>query len=117
MRHHLLHALPHAENAVLVVGFCPPSTLGGALLAGATNIHLFGETIPVNAEILQMHHYSAHADRTELIRYINCNDVDKVSMLILVHCVPQAAESFRDMALTHGFADVMIARKGETIDL
>jgi metallo-beta-lactamase family protein len=117
VRHHLLHALPHAQNAVLVIGFCPSGTLGGELLAGAKEVHLFGDTIPVNAEILQMHHYSAHADRTELIRYLNCQDPAQVKRLILVHGVRNAAESFADMARIPGFEDVSIARKGEAVQL
>jgi metallo-beta-lactamase family protein len=117
VRHHLYHALPHAQNAVLVVGFCPPGTLGGELLDGATTVNIFGDTVQVNAEILRMDHYSAHADRTELIRFLNCQEVDKVQQLILVHGINKARESFREMAQLHGFRNVTLAEKDVPLDL
>lgn len=117
VRHHLLHSLPKASDAVLIVGFCPPGTLGAQLLDGAREVEIFGRPVEVNAEILRMDHYSAHADRTELIRYLNCQNATAVKKLILVHGVPKAATSFKEMCEIHGFRDVHIARKDETIQL
>ncbi|HEY0977527.1 MAG TPA: MBL fold metallo-hydrolase, partial [Flavobacteriales bacterium] len=71
VRHHLRNALPDARNAVLVVGFCAPGTLGDRLLKGAQEVGLFGERIPVKARILRMDFYSAHADRSELERFLS----------------------------------------------
>jgi metallo-beta-lactamase family protein len=34
-----------------MVGYCDPNSLGGQLLAGAKEIELFGELLPVDAEI------------------------------------------------------------------
>ncbi len=117
IRHHLYHSLEDERNAVLIIGFCPPGTLGAELLAGEATVEIFGDNISVKAEILRMDHYSAHADRTELIRYLNCQDQEKVEKLILVHGIQQAAESFAEMARTHGFKNVMLAEKGRSIDL
>ncbi len=117
VRHHLYHSLANEANAVLIIGFCPPGTLGGQLLAGASEVDLFGDTVPVKAEILKMDHYSAHADRTELIRYLNCQETGKVEKLILVHGIASAATSFQEMCLVHGFKEVAIAKKGEVIEL
>ena len=117
VRHHLFHSLSNEANAVLIIGFCPPGTLGGQLLAGATEVDLFGDTIPVKAEILKMDHYSAHADRTELIRYLNCQEAGNVDKLILVHGIASAAASFSEMCRLHGFPNVSIARKGEPVEL
>ena len=117
VRHHLFHSLPNASDAVLIVGFCPPGTIGAALLEGAKEVRVLGRSVEVNAEILRMDHYSAHADRTELIRYLNCQDASAVKKLILVHGIPKAANSFKEMCEIHGFPDVHIARKGETIQL
>jgi metallo-beta-lactamase family protein len=117
VRHHLYHSLPDERNAVLIVGFCPKGTLGAQFLEGDEQVNIFGDPVPVKAEILRMEHYSAHADRTELIRYLNCQEQEKVAKLILVHGVKEAAQSFAEMARTHGFKDVIVARRGETIEL
>ncbi len=114
IRHHLYHGLSDPSNAVLIVGFCPPGTLGAELLEGAEQVQIFGDSIPVKAEILRMDHYSAHADRTELIRYLNCQEPEQVKELILVHGVKKAMESFREMAGMHGFKNISIAERGES---
>jgi metallo-beta-lactamase family protein len=117
VRHHLLHALPNADNAVLAVGFCAPGTLGHELLRGAREVRIFGETVPVNAEVLRMEFYSAHGDRKELLRYLDCQDPARVSTLFLVHGEegPRAtlAEEFR----LRGFADVKLPKLRERFEL
>ncbi|MDE6980305.1 MAG: MBL fold metallo-hydrolase, partial [Lachnospiraceae bacterium] len=51
IRHHLKHNLWRKESTILFVGFQVPGTLGNALLGGAKEVRLFGETINVQAEI------------------------------------------------------------------
>ncbi len=108
VRHHLLHALPHAENAVLAVGFCAPGTLGHELLDGAHEVRIFGEVVPVRAAILRMSFYSAHADRGELIRFLGCQDAAEVRTLFLIHGVDAARSALRQQLLDHGFPKVTL---------
>lgn len=117
VRHHLRHALPDPRNAVLAVGFCAPGTLGDRLLNGAEEVSLFGDKIPVKARILRMDFYSAHGDRTELQRYLSCQDPSKVKKLFLVHGVDNALEAFRDQLTEVGFRSIEIPAKGERFKL
>lgn len=117
VRHHLLHALPDPRNAVLVVGFCAPGTLGGRLLDGAEEVGLFGERVPVKARILRMDFYSAHADRGELLRYLGCQRPAAVHRTFLVHGVDEAREGLGRLLTDAGFQHIQLPHRGERFAL
>jgi len=117
VRHHLRLALPDPKNMVLAVGFCAPGTLGDRLIHGAEEVSIFGEKVPVKAKVVRMDFYSAHADRGELKRYLDCQDSAKVKKLFLVHGVDHALEGFRNQCLEQGFKKVIIPERGERFEL
>jgi metallo-beta-lactamase family protein len=117
VRHHLLHALPDADNAVLAVGFCAPGTLGHELLSGAREVRIFGEHVPVNAEVLRMEFYSAHGDRKELLHYLECQDPSRVRTLFLVHGVDGSRAALAEEFRQRGFADVKLPKLRERFEL
>lgn len=106
VRHHLLHGLRDPSNAVLAVGFCAPGTLGHELLSGAREVRIFHEVVPVNAEVLRMEFYSAHADRSELLRYLACQDPALVRRLFLVHGEDPARLALASALRGKGFGDI-----------
>jgi len=67
--HHLKHRLGDQRNAVIFVGYQAAGTRGRALVDGARMVAIHGQTVPVEAEIRQLHGLSAHADRSELLRW------------------------------------------------
>ncbi len=70
IRHHLKHNLWRADSTVLFVGYQSDGTVGRALLDGAKEVKLFGESISVNAEIAQMNSISSHADDNGLLDWV-----------------------------------------------
>lgn len=117
IRHHLRNSLHDPANAVLVVGFCAPGTLGDQLLRGAEEVHLFGDTIPVRARIMRMDFYSAHADRGELVRFLKCQNPDKVRRTFLVHGVDHSLEGLRAVLTEEGFNKIVIPERGERFEV
>ena len=69
--HHLAQRLPDARNAILLVGYQAQDTRGRALEGGAKFLRLFGKEVPVRAEIVQLDQLSAHAGRSELLRWLS----------------------------------------------
>lgn len=68
--HHLKRALPDKRNTVLFVGYQAPGTRGRALLDGAAEVKMHGEFVPVAASIEKIDSMSAHADASEMVRWL-----------------------------------------------
>jgi metallo-beta-lactamase family protein len=117
IRHHLFHGLRDAKNAVLIVGFCAPGTFGERLLQRPASVHMYGEEVPVNAEILTMESYSAHADRNELLRWIGCQDPSLVKQVFLVHGADHAMEGLRERFGAKGFKPIHMPHLGQRFEL
>ncbi len=115
IRHHLLHHLGDPRNAVLVVGFCAPGTLGDDLLRGEREVRIFRERVQVNAAILRMDFYSAHAGQDELLRWIGTPSPPPRTFL--VHGSQKPLAIFRDKLQEGGFKNVMIPALGQRVPL
>ena len=69
--HHLLRLLPEPKNLLVLVGYQAAGTRGRALQDGAKFIKMHGEQIPVRAQFVSLDVLSAHADRSELLRWLH----------------------------------------------
>ena len=70
IRHHLRHNLPCRSCTILIAGFQAAGTLGRRLVDGAKEVTLFGERVPVHAELYTLGGLSAHADRDALMGWL-----------------------------------------------
>src|SRR5438445_427538 len=68
--HHLVQRLPDPRNAVILAGFQAEGTRGRALQEGAKSLKIYGQDVPVGAEIVEMGQFSAHAGKSELLRWL-----------------------------------------------
>lgn len=68
----------------MFVGYQVPGTLGNLLLNGATEVKLFGETVQVRAEILNLPGISGHADRDHLTAWVK-GMKEKPKRIFVVH--------------------------------
>jgi len=92
--HHLRTLLPDPRNTVLLAGFQAPGTRGEALRAHAESVKIFGEYVPVKAEIKELHSMSAHADYVELIEWLKSVKTPP-KRIFLTHGEVTAADAFR----------------------
>src|SRR4029078_2866631 len=68
--HHLANGASDPRNTILVVGFQAEHTLGRRIVEKQPVLKIFGDEIPLRAEVEVINGYSAHADRTELSAWI-----------------------------------------------
>ena len=114
--HHLAQRLPDARNAVILAGFQAEGTRGRALQEGAKSLKLFGQDIAVSAEIIQMGQLSAHAGKSELLRWLGALPSGP-KQIYLTHGEPAAAQALQT-AITEKFHwKAAVARYLDTVDL
>ena len=92
--HHLRTLLPDPRNTVLLAGFQAPGTRGEALENGADEIKIFGEFVPVRAEVVSLDSMSAHADYTELVEWLS-KVKPAPKRVFLTHGEPKSADALR----------------------
>ena len=93
IRHHLKHNLWRKDSTILFVGYQVPGTLGNALLNGAKEVKLFGETIEVQAKIENLPGISGHADGNQLTKWVSMFD-PKPKRVFIVHGEDKVTEQF-----------------------
>jgi len=69
--HHLRQRLSDARNTLLLVGYQAAGTRGRSLLDGATRLRMFGQDVPVQAQVEVIDGLSAHADQSEILRWLS----------------------------------------------
>ena len=114
--HHLAQRLPDSRNGVLLAGFQAEGTRGRALQEGAKALHLFGEVVPVNAEIITMGQLSAHAGKSELLRWLSALQAPPKKVW-LTHGEPAAAQSLQSSIKEKFGWDVNVARYLDSVEL
>jgi metallo-beta-lactamase family protein len=92
--HHLVQRLPDPKNAVLLVGYQGEGTNGRALQDGAQYLRIHGQEVKVKAEVVTIDQLSAHAGRSELLRWLS-GFTAAPKQTFLVHGEPVALESLQ----------------------
>ena len=108
VKHHISNSIENSRNTILMVGYCEPHSLGGRLMAGAKEVHIFGVLHEVHAEIGSIRSMSAHGDFEDLSQFLSCQDPQKVRALFIVHGEYDVQQAFQARLLKKGFQDVEI---------
>lgn len=93
--HHIAAFAPDHRNTLLFSGFQAAGTRGRKLLEGAREVKMFGQWIPVNAEVAELPMLSAHADSDELLQWL-LGFGQAPKRLFIVHGEPEASEGLRE---------------------
>jgi len=69
--HHLVRGASDPRNTILIVGFQAEHTLGRRIVEKRPMLRIYGDEVPLRADVQILNGYSAHGDRTELRAWIN----------------------------------------------
>ncbi len=114
--HHLARRLPDSRSAVLLVGYQAEGSGGRALLEGAKYLKIHGEEIPVRARIVEIAQLSAHAGKSELLRWLAGFQAPPLRTF-LVHGEPPALNALRDAVSAQFRWPVTIPAYRQSVDL
>lgn len=115
--HHLANNVGREENTVLLVGYMAEHTLGRRLRDGDKDVRIMGEWHKVRASVEQINAFSAHADYSETIEWLNELDTSRLKRIFMVHGEGEAQEAFRTHLAEAGYTDVEIVSYGERYEL
>jgi len=108
VKHHIKNNINSIKTTILMVGYAEPNSLGGRLIRGDREVHIFGETYEVKAEVRSIKSMSAHGDYEDLLHFLNCQDPQKVKTLFLVHGEYEVQQHFSKKLKEKGFRNVEI---------
>ena len=117
IKHHLFNHIENPRNAILVVGFCAPGTLGERIRNRPESVRIFGIEKKLRASVEIMDSFSAHGDHQEMLDFLRTQDKEKLKSIFLVHGEIDRQEKFKASLLEEGFGEVVIPRLGEVVEL
>ncbi|MFB7559325.1 MBL fold metallo-hydrolase RNA specificity domain-containing protein [Streptomyces brevispora] len=111
--HHLRRLLPDPRNAVAIVGFAAEGTRARDLVDGARTLKMFGEYVPVRAEVADVPHFSAHADAAQIVEWLWGAPAPQTTYL--VHGEPDASAALRQRMDRELGWTAVVPRPGEAV--
>ena len=95
IQHHLAQRLPDPRNTIIFIGFQAQGTRGFTIKSGASEVKIFGEIVPIRAQVAAFEQFSDHADTPELLQWLRTFR-QKPKTTYLVHGDPAASAQLRD---------------------
>jgi metallo-beta-lactamase family protein len=117
--HHLRNGASDPRNTVLIVGFNAQHTLGRRIVERQPVLKIFGEEVPLAAQVEILNGYSAHGDRTELRAWLDAVRAGgvkarrEIKRVHLVHGEPSSQDAFAESLRAGGYV-VDAPEPGET---
>jgi metallo-beta-lactamase family protein len=109
IQHHLKLNISDPRTTILITGYCEPSTLGGQIMNGAEKVKIFNEEYELKANVIIMKEYSAHADYGDILKFLFCQEKEKVKKIFLVHGEMKTMEKFKTSLEEADYKNIIIA--------
>jgi metallo-beta-lactamase family protein len=123
--HHLRHKIHSPKNTILIVGYMAKNTLGRKILEEGTAyekggrqgnapiMRFYNKTYPLKARVISLGGFSAHADKTEITRFLKDSNLN-IKKIAIIHGEEDQSVAFGDHLSSEGF-DVTVPRVGQTL--
>lgn len=116
IQHHLKHHLWRPANSLIFVGYQAEGSLGRQIKDGFPTVQILGETVRVGARIHTLEGFSGHADREDLLSWLEALPAPPKRTFV-VHGEPEMAQPFaRHLEETLGHHPE-IPQLGQTVEL
>lgn len=114
--HHLKNNIEDSKNTILVVGFMANHTLGRRIVQRQEKVRIFGDQYRLKARVEVFDEFSAHADRNELLEYVN-NTKDSLEGVFVVHGEEEQSQALAEGIKDLGIQNVLIPDLGEEVNI
>ena len=110
--HHLKNNISNPNNTILIIGYMAENTLGKKIVERSPVVKIFGEEHDLLAEVVKINAFSAHADKQELLGFIDkCRPTLK--KVFVVHGDMVQSEPFVDYLKKSGIPACLPAKNEE----
>jgi metallo-beta-lactamase family protein len=125
--HHLRYKIHNPRNTILIVGYMAEHTLGRRILDAGTKyaassrrgppplLKFLNKEYPLAAQVKELGGFSAHADRDELVHFLEASNL-RIKRIALVHGEESQTLSLAKHLKKKGH-DVVVPKPGEKLDL
>jgi metallo-beta-lactamase family protein len=114
--HHLAQRLPDPRNLVLFIGFQAPGTRGFTIKSKSDEVKIFGDYVPIRAQVAALEQFSDHADPPELLQWLRTFR-NQPATTYLVHGEPDASSQLREVMKKELGWNVEIAQYQEKVEV
>jgi metallo-beta-lactamase family protein len=114
--HHLKNNIGDPRNTILLTGYQAEYTLGRKIEEQWAEVPIFGEPMPLRAEVQKLDALSAHADRDELLRWMQPIAAG-LKKVFLVHGEPEQQTAFAAAIRERYHLEVIAPDRGQSFDL
>jgi metallo-beta-lactamase family protein len=114
--HHLKRLLPDERNLILLVGYQAAGTRGRSMMEGARTVRVHGMDVPVRAQFVCVSGLSAHADRSELLRWVKTQP-KRPERVFITHAEEKASAAFAKLLRSELSLRTFEPKLGERFDL
>ncbi len=115
--HHLYNNVENPDNTVMIVGYQAEHTLGRKIVEHNSEVTIFGDVKKLNCEVAVMNSFSAHADKNELLDYVENFDKGVLNNIFLVHGDVDQSEKFAATLTEKKFKRVDIPERLEKFEM
>jgi metallo-beta-lactamase family protein len=115
--HHALRLVPNPEATLVFVGFQAAGTTGRRILDGEPEVKILGQWVPVRCRMAKIGGFSAHADYSEVLKWLEGMESGIPSRTFLTHGEPEAANAMAGHIKDRFGWNVHVPQYGERVEL
>lgn len=114
--HHIKKFAPDKRNSIIFCGYQAGGTRGDRILRGEKEIKMFGEMIPINAEVAQLENTSAHVDYADMLKWLN-KSPQAPRKIFITHGEIHAAQALKEKITEQFHWDCCIPEYLDVVEL
>lgn len=114
--HHLRNNIGDPKNTILIVGWQAENTLGRKIAEKWPEVSIFGEKYKLRASVEIFDEFSAHADRTDLIKWAS-EGKNSWQKVFIVHGEESASLSLAEAFTSAGIRGVVVPELYQNFEL
>jgi metallo-beta-lactamase family protein len=114
--HHLRNNMENPNNTILIIGYMAQHTLGRRLVERRRRVRVFGIERDLNARVEVINSFSAHADRDELIQFVEeCGK--ELKGIFIVHGDEEQSLALAEHLKGRGYEGVVVPMPKQFIEI